>query len=291
MSETKIIINKSNTIAGPVGQKPAATATTAAAATSESSFVTPALRPDLSGRCVLITGGGAGIGRCLTLSYAQTGADVYFVDLNPAAGEETLSILRAQQLTARFFQLDLADDTARQQLVSELLTVTNGKLDILINNAAIAHAHADFDRALAVNLAAPYHLTQLLTPALIAAQGNVISIASTRAFMSEPDTEGYSASKGGLVALTHAMAISLGQQGVRVNSIAPGWIDTTQWQLGQPAAIDWTEAEHRQHPAGRIGRPADIAAACFYLSGSDAGFVTGENIVVDGGMTRKMIYL
>ena len=288
---------------------------------------TPTVRPDLHGRHVLITGGGAGIGRCLVLSYAQAGAAVSFFDQNQAAGEETLAILREQQLSARFWSLDVADVAARDHTVAELLAHTSGRLDILINNAAIANAHAanlfaavemspnvcptpgklgdshplatslgqpqphPFDQVLAVNLAAPFHLTRLLTPALIAAKGCVINLASTRAFMSEPDSEGYAASKGGIVALTHAMAISLGQHGVRVNSIAPGWIDTTDWQLGRPDPAFWPAAEHAQHPAGRIGVPADIAAACFYLSGPDAGFVTGENIVIDGGMTRKMIYL
>lgn len=270
-------------------------------------LLTPTVRPDLHGRHVLITGGGSGIGRCLVLSYAQAGAAVSFFDQNQAAGEETLAILREQQLSARYWPLNVADAAAREKTIAEVLAHTSGRLDILINNAAIANAHTanlfaatdasnredvhPFDQVLAVNLAAPFHLTRLLTPALIAAKGCVINLASTRAFMSEPDSEGYAASKGGIVALTHAMAISLGQHGVRVNSIAPGWIDTTDWQLGRPTPVDWPIAEHAQHPAGRIGVPADIAAACFYLSGPDAGFVTGENLVIDGGMLRKMIYL
>jgi NAD(P)-dependent dehydrogenase (short-subunit alcohol dehydrogenase family) len=153
---------------------------------------------------------------------------------------------------------------------------------------------ADFDRVLTINLAAPFHMTRLLVDALTAPAGDpggtVINLASTRAFMSEPDSEGYAASKGGIVALTHAMAVSLASRQIRVNAIAPGWIDTSAWQAGTPEPTQWDEAEHRQHPAGRIGQPTDIAAACLYLAGPDAGFITGQTLVIDGGMTRKMIY-
>lgn len=262
-------------------------------------LIVPKTLPDFTGKSVLVTGGAAGIGRCLTLSYALAGAKVFFADLADKAGEETLEILRENQVTARFLRCDLADAQQRGQLIESLLAETSGQLDVLINNAAIASAHsanlfsdepAAFDHVLAVNLAAPFHLTRLLVPALSATAGSVVNIASTRAFMSEPDSEGYAASKGGLVAITYAMAVSLGSRGIRVNSIAPGWIDTTEWQPGRPPAIEWPAEEHRQHPAGRIGRPADIAAACFYLSGPDAGFMTGENVTVDGGMTKRMIY-
>ncbi len=109
--------------------------------------------------------------------------------------------------------------------------------------------------------------------------------------MSEPRTEAYAAAKGGLVALSHAMAISLENSGVRVNCISPGWIDTSGWRFGDQAAVQLSKADHQQHPAGRVGRPADIAAACLWLSSPDAGFVTGSNLVIDGGMTRKMIYV
>lgn len=260
---------------------------------------TPAYRPDYSGHTVLITGGGAGIGRCLTLSFAQAGAQVVFADRDQEAGEETLAILAEQQLGATFILADLSDQAQIERLAHQTQTLAPTGLHVLIHNAAIANAHtahvfgadpAAFDQVLAVNLAAPFHLTRLLKASLIQVGGCVIHLASTRAFQSEPQSEGYAASKGGIVALTHALALSLGEHGIRVNAIAPGWIDTTQWQKGRPDPAIWPEEEHHQHPAGRIGRPADIAAACFFLASPDAGFITGQTLVVDGGMTRKMIY-
>lgn len=260
---------------------------------------TPAYRPDFSGHTVLVTGGAAGIGRCLTLSFAQAGAQVIFADCDQEAGEETLAILIEQQQRATFVLADLSDQAQIERLARQTQTLAPTGLSVLIHNAAIANAHtanlssdnpAAFDAVLAVNLAAPYHLTHLLKESLIRAGGCVINLASTRAYQSEPQSEGYAASKGGIVALTHAMAISLGEHGIRVNAIAPGWIDTTEWQKGKPDPAVWPDEEHRQHPAGRIGRPADIAAACFFLASPDAGFITGQTLVIDGGMTRKMIY-
>ena len=120
---------------------------------------------------------------------------------------------------------------------------------------------------------------------------SIVNISSTRAFMSEPETEAYSASKGGIAALTHSMAVSLSKKNIRVNSISPGWIDVSGWKKGSGKEEVITEADHKQHPAGRVGKPEDIAAACFYLTGEEAGFVTGTNLNVDGGMTVKMIYV
>lgn len=260
---------------------------------------TPAYRPDFSGRSVLITGGAAGIGRCLVLSFAKAGARVIYTDRDSETGEETQTILAEQDLSAHFLQADLSDQAQIERLARQTKDLAPSGLAVLVHNAAIANAHsanlfsedpAAFDQVLAVNLAAPYHLTRLLKESLIQAGGSVINLASTRAYQSEPQSEGYAASKGGIVALTHAMAISLGEQGVRVNAIAPGWIDTTEWQKGRPGPATWPDEEHRQHPAGRIGRPADIAAACFFLASPDAGFITGQTLVIDGGMTHKMIY-
>jgi len=262
-------------------------------------LLTPAYRPDFSGRTVLITGGAAGIGRCLTLSFAQAGASVIFADRDQEAGAETETLLAEQGLSAHFILADLAEKEPIISLARQTITLAPTGLSVLIHNAAIANAHAAhlfssdpdaFDTVLSVNLAAPFHLTRLLKASLIQAGGCVINLASTRAYQSEPQSEGYAASKGGIVALTHALAISLGEQGVRVNAIAPGWIDTTKWQKGSPGPATWSIEEQRQHPAGRIGRPADIAAACFFLASPDAGFITGQTLVIDGGMTRKMIY-
>lgn len=252
-------------------------------------------------KTVLITGGAQGIGRCLTLRYAQAGARVVFADIHEAAGAETVALLAAHGLTATFVAADVSSEVNVQALVSAATACDpQGALHVLINNAAIARADAahvfsadltGFDQVLAVNLRGPFLVSRLAVPALQKGKGCVINIASTRAFMSEPRTEGYAASKGGVIALTHALAISLGGLGIRVNAVSPGWIDTTEWQPGNPPPAVWRSVDHTQHPAGRIGRPDDIAAACLYLSSDDSGFVTGVNLTVDGGMTHKMIYL
>ncbi|OPX44353.1 N-acylmannosamine 1-dehydrogenase [Ruminiclostridium hungatei] len=172
-------------------------------------------------------------------------------------------------------------------------------IHILVNNAAVSGfgnifelSVEEWDKAIAVNLSGMYYCAKFCAPYMRDQQyGNIINIASTRAFMSEPDTEPYSASKGGIFALTHALSISLGQHGIRVNSISPGWIDVSSWQKSSKAKQDiLSEADHKQHPAGRVGLPGDIAQACLFLASHKAGFITGENLTVDGGMTRKMIY-
>jgi NAD(P)-dependent dehydrogenase (short-subunit alcohol dehydrogenase family) len=141
-----------------------------------------------------------------------------------------------------------------------------------------------------VNLTSHFLCSQLFAPALMQTKGCIINIASTRALMSEPNTEPYSASKGGILALTHSLAVTLGPRGVRVNCVSPGWIDTSAWQV-KPTPSGLRRRDHRQHPAGRVGRPEDVAAACLFLADPGAsGFLTGANLVVDGGMTRKMIY-
>ena len=174
-----------------------------------------------------------------------------------------------------------------------------GRLDALINNAGISASPRvppqkldleRWNRVLAVNLTGTFLMAKYCAPHLEQSLGAIINIASTRALQSEPNTEAYSASKGGIVALTHALAMSLGPK-VRVNCISPGWIDTGEWQKqGKRREAVQDEAEHAQHPAGRIGNPLDIGELAAFLLSPAAENITGQNIVSDGGMTRKMIY-
>ena len=247
-------------------------------------------------RVALVTGGGQGIGKAISQRFLRDGLCVVLAEIDAEAGAET-----AQELGAfgevLFQPTDVADEDSVQRAVAAA-RARWGRLDVLVNNAyhpvgapITELTLADWNRALAVNLTGAFLCAKHAVPALRAARGAIVNIASTRALMSEPHTEAYSASKGGLLALTHALAISLGPE-IRVNCISPGWIDTTGWKkrrLRQPAAL--SAADHAQHPAGRVGVPADIAALAAFLAGPESGFITGHNFVADGGMTRKMIYV
>ena len=197
----------------------------------------------------------------------------------------------------KFIKTDVSKEEEVKNMVEETVN-TFGKINYLINNAGIGiNKHIseltleEWNRVLGVNLTGAFLCSKYAYPYLKKEKGVIINIASTRAFMSEPNTEAYSASKGGIYALTHALAISLGPD-IRVNCISPGWIEVSEWKkksLRKPAEL--TELDHKQHPAGRVGRPEDIASLVLYLISDDAGFITGANFIVDGGMTRKMIYL
>jgi NAD(P)-dependent dehydrogenase (short-subunit alcohol dehydrogenase family) len=188
---------------------------------------------------------------------------------------------------ARSVIADVSDEAAVARLVDDI-AAREGRLDGLVCNAGFMIRKpigqlslAEFNSVLATNLTSTFLLARAAETLLRAAHGSVVTIGSTRAHMSEPDTESYAASKGGLVALTHALALSLGPE-VRVNCVSPGWIDTHGETL--------RPEDHAQHPVGRVGRVEDIAAAMAFLLGPESGFVTGAEFVVDGGMTRKMIY-
>lgn len=243
-------------------------------------------------RWAVVTGGAQGIGRAITESLLNNGWQVVVVDQD----KEALAELPSTTLT---LEGDVSEPDTVSQLTA-LMSQATPHLDLLVNNAGqmgprISIRIADlsqFDRILAVNLRAPYVLTAALLPWL--EQGTapvIINMASTRAVMSEADTEAYSASKGGLVALTHALAVSLGPR-IRVNAISPGWIATEGWQKAsrrQDPALK--PGDHAQHPAGRVGTPEDVARAVLFLTDPANTFITGVNLVLDGGMTRKMIYL
>jgi NAD(P)-dependent dehydrogenase (short-subunit alcohol dehydrogenase family) len=255
-------------------------------------------------RVVAITGGGAGIGRAIAWHFARAGYAVSITDRDRQAGRESLQVMREAGVEALF----VPGDVSKPADVKSWLSQTRTKLgvpDVLVNNAGIEIRKdvlkltiAEFDRVIATNLRGTFLCSQGVAKMMVARRrpaqmerGAIINIASTRALMSEPGTEGYTASKGGIVALTHGMAVSLARHRIRVNCISPGWIEVSDWQKASKArAPHHSKADREQHPVGRVGTPEDIAKACRFIA-EDAGFMTGQNLILDGGMTVKMIYV
>ena len=250
--------------------------------------------PKLEGVAV-VTGGGQGIGRAVVRELLTRGAKVVFADIDAEAGWETAAEYR-ELGEVRFVQADVSQEEDVKRLVAETLAVF-GSLSFLVNNAGVSANKPvtdltleEWNFVLGVNLTGAFLLSKHAAPHLERAGGAVVNIASTRAGMSEQNTEAYSASKGGLVALTHALAVSLGPA-VRVNAVSPGWIEVGEWQkVSTRSAPEHSEEDRAQHPVGRVGVPEDVATMVAYLLSSESGFITGQNFIVDGGMTRKMIY-
>ena len=219
----------------------------------------------------IVTGGSGLIGAGLCAALSEKGWDVASFDLKPGDGP------------AHHIECDLADEAS---VAAAFETLDWAEIDLLINNGGVADpvtgpladlSLAEWRKVVDSHLTGAFLMCRAAIPRLKDG-GAIVNMTSTRAFMSEPETEAYAASKGALVALTHALAISLGPK-IRVHAIAPGWISDGE---------DLRPVDHRQHPVGRVGRPDDIAEAVLYLA--DAGFVTGQVLSVDGGMTRKMLY-
>ncbi|MDD2050431.1 MULTISPECIES: SDR family oxidoreductase [Pseudomonas] len=245
-----------------------------------------------NGRVALVTGAARGIGLGIAAWLIAEGWQVVLTDLDRVRGAKAAKVLGDN---AWFIGMDVADEAQVKTGVAEVLGQF-GRLDALVCNAAIADPHnttletlslAYWNRVLAVNLGGPMLLAKHCAPYLRAHGGAIVNLASTRAAQSEPDTEAYAASKGGLLALTHALAVSLGPE-IRVNAVSPGWIDARD--PSQRRAEPLSETDHAQHPAGRVGTVEDVAAMVAWLLSRNAGFVTGQEFVVDGGMTKKMIY-
>lgn len=220
-------------------------------------------------KVVVITGGAAGIGKCIAEEFRKAGAIVCVIDKAP--GDHYVG--------------DISDKGVLEQFAADVIA-KHGRVDILVNNAlpimrGIADcSYEEFQYALAVGVTAPFYLSKLLAPHMPLGS-SILNISSSRDRMSQPQTESYTAAKGGIAALTHALAVSLAGK-VRVNSISPGWIDTAYTVYEGPDAY--------QQPAGRVGNPMDIANMALFLCSDKAGFITGENVCIDGGQTKLMIY-
>ncbi|MCC6793714.1 MAG: SDR family oxidoreductase [Candidatus Hydrogenedentes bacterium] len=252
---------------------------------------------DWQGKVVIVTGGAQGIGMAVTHTFARAGAHVAVADSDPEAGIEIQQAMRAEGRSVTAHVCDVSSENDIRTVIGEV-TAKHNRIDCLINVAGISwigglfdRSLSDWDRVININLRGPY-LFAKHAASHMPRDSAIVNIASTRALMSEPDTEPYSASKAGLIGLTHALAITLGKTGIRVNVISPGWIDVSAWRKSSMRnQAKLSEKDHAQHPAGRVGIPEDIAELCLYLADSNkAGFITGQNFVVDGGMTRKMIY-
>ena len=222
-----------------------------------------------SGKVVVVTGGANGIGRCIAEEFKARGAAVYVID----------------KQEGDHFVGDISSKETLEEFASEILN-RHEKVGYIINNALPIMrgidecTYEEFQYALSVGVTAPFYLVKLLKDNL-ADGASIVNISSSRDRMSQPQTESYTAAKGGIAALTHALAVSLAGK-ARVNSISPGWIDTAYTVYDGPDAV--------QQPAGRVGNPMDIANMVMFLCSDKSGFITGENICIDGGMTRHMIY-
>jgi NAD(P)-dependent dehydrogenase (short-subunit alcohol dehydrogenase family) len=220
-------------------------------------------------KVAVVTGGAQGIGRAICEAFVREGIEVCTIDVQDND----------------YFVGDIADERVLEAFAAKVIA-QHGVIDYLINNACLSKgglnscSYEDFNYVLRVGVSAPFRLTQLFRDHLNPG-ASIVNISSTRQRMSQADTESYTAAKGGISALTHAMAVTLADK-ARVNAISPGWIDTT--------GTEFTGADASQHPAGRVGRPEDIANAVLFLCDPKSSFITGQDLTVDGGMTRQMIY-
>jgi len=241
-------------------------------------------------KVVVVTGAGSGIGRSIAVTYASEGARVVIAEKDPVTGSDAEKMITAAGGTACFIQTDISNPADITGMIKKA-TDLYGTIDILVNNAGFGRWKSpcdltieEWDEVINTNLRGAFLCAREAARVMKEhGGGSVINIASTRALMSEPHSEAYAASKGGIVALTHALAASFSKHNIRVNSISPGWIETGDYSKLR-------DEDHSQHFSGRVGRPEDIARACLFLTSSENDFINGENIVIDGGMTRRMIY-
>lgn len=245
----------------------------------------------------IVTGGAQGIGKAIAKALLDAGAFVVLLDADARAAREAVAEFNdAGAERAHCVVGSAADDAAVRKAVGIARKLGRG-LHMAIANAGVSRftplarlGLKEWNAVLAINLTGGFLLAKHCAPHLAKSRGAMVLIASTRALQSEADTLAYSASKGGVVALAHSLAVSLAPE-VRVNCVSPGWIATEEWQRSdRRRKPQLSRQDHAQHPAGRVGTPEDVAKLVRYLLSADAGFITGANFVIDGGMTRKMIY-
>jgi NAD(P)-dependent dehydrogenase (short-subunit alcohol dehydrogenase family) len=249
------------------------------------------------GKVCVVTGGARGIGAAIAYRLGVEGCKVAILDIDREAGEYRVNEFRSKGIDAIYIYADVSNEEHVKNAM-DLVYQKFKAINVLVNNAGIGFSgksleEQTFDewrRVIDVNLTGAWLCAKYAVKYMKIGKGVIVNIASTRAFQSEPNTEPYSASKGGLIALTHSLAISLAKYGIRVIAISPGWVDTSEWQV-PPRKSQLTPLDHSWHPAGRVGKPEDIAALVAFLASDEASWITGVNIVIDGGVSVKMVYL
>lgn len=252
-------------------------------------------------RVAIVTGGGRGIGKCIAKRFLEEGLTVVIAEIDKKTGKETEQELKGLG-EVHFLQTDISREDSVKQTIG-YAAKRFGRLDILVNNAGISLDKEvtllsldEWNEVVGTNLTGAFLCSKYAVPHLKKTRGVIVNISCTRAVVSKPHSEAYSASKGGIIALTHAMVSSLGPD-IRVNCISPGWIEVDSCSNngnGNGNGMNRykpTEKDHKNHPAGRVGIPEDVSSLVYFLASPEASFITGANFIVDGGMTRKMQYM
>ncbi|MDF9794806.1 NAD(P)-dependent dehydrogenase (short-subunit alcohol dehydrogenase family) [Catalinimonas alkaloidigena] len=248
-------------------------------------------------KVVIVTGAGQGIGKAIVQAFSHHEAHAIIAEKDEEAGLETQQWLNDKGSKATFIPCDVSREDAIKSLIQKVAE-QEGRIDFLVNNAGVSRfkpiselSVEEFDEVLSINLRSAFIFSKYAAPYLKkTGKSAIVNIASTRALMSEPDSEAYAASKGGILALTHALANSLSPQ-VRVNAISPGWIEVRDWKkASEREEVIHREIDKTQHLVGRVGTPEDIGRAAVFLCSGESTFMTGQNMIIDGGMTVKMIY-
>jgi hypothetical protein len=240
-------------------------------------------------KVAIVTGAGRGIGKAVALAFARKKYQVIVAEIDAGLGNRTVDEISEMGEGALFVKTDVSKVDDVEAMVARVHEVFK-RIDVLVNNAGISEFcdvfeldEMQWDKVIDTNLKSVFFASRSVARVMKGTGGSIVNMASTRAVMSEPGGEAYGASKGGILAVTHALAASLGKYGITVNAVLPGWIETGDYKRLK-------EHHHSQHLSGRVGKPEDVARACLFLASRENDFITGAQLVVDGGMTRKMIY-